>query len=85
MAVSLLPGRSVGPGAGHLSDGPENDDTAEVADSSMGFVVTLLTLSHSLLPLVGTLVGLPWLAAVSVLMLLGRVESTISGRIRSVR
>ncbi len=50
-----------------------------------GFVVALLTLLHFLLPLVAALVGLLWIAAVSVLMLLGNVGATTSGRVRNVR
>ena len=50
-----------------------------------GFVVALLTLLHVLLPLVAALVGLLWIAAVSVLMLLGNVDATTSGRVSSVR
>ena len=50
-----------------------------------GFVVALLTLLHVLLPLVAALVGLLWIAAVSVLMLLGNVGATTSGRVSSVR
>lgn len=41
-----------------------------------GFVVALLTLLHFLLPLLGALAGLAWVAAVSVLMLAGGVGST---------
>jgi hypothetical protein len=40
-----------------------------------GLVVALLTLLHFLLPLVGALAGLAWVAAVSVLMLIGVVGS----------
>jgi hypothetical protein len=49
-----------------------------------GFVVALLTLLHFLLPLVAALVGLLWIAVVSVLMLTGRVGST-DGTRRSPR
>ena len=65
--------------------GPENDGTAEIAGPGTGFVVTLLTLTHFLLPVVSTLAELSWVVAVSVLMLLGHVGPTISKRIRSVR
>lgn len=41
-----------------------------------GFVVALLTLLHFLLPLLGAVAGLVWVAAVSVLMLSGAVRST---------
>ncbi len=50
-----------------------------------GFVVALLTLLHVLLPLLAALVGLLWIAAVSVLMLTGGVGgSTGSPRRRTV-
>jgi hypothetical protein len=45
----------------------------------VGFVVALLTLLHFLLPLVGALAGLSWVALVSGLMLVG------SGRASSPR
>ena len=44
-----------------------------------GFVVALLTLLHFLVPLLAALVGLLWIAAVSVLMLTGGVGSTGGG------
>ena len=47
--------------------------------SLAGFVVALLTLLHVLVPLVAALVGLLWIAAVSVLMLTGGVGSTGGG------
>ncbi len=50
-----------------------------------GFIAALLTLLHFLFPLLAALVGLLWIAAVSVLMLLGNVGATTSGRIRNVR
>ena len=50
-----------------------------------GFVVALLTLLHFLFPLLAALVGLSWIAAVSVLMLLGSVGPTTSESIRNVR
>jgi hypothetical protein len=50
-----------------------------------GLVVALLTLLHFLLPLVGALAGLAWVAAVSVLMLTGGVESTGGPRRRTVQ
>ena len=50
-----------------------------------GFVVALLTLLHFLLPLVAALVGLLWIAVVSVLMLTGGVESTSGPRRRTVQ
>lgn len=49
-----------------------------------GFVVALLTLSHFLFPLLAALVGLLWIAAVSVLMLAGGVGSAGGPRTRSV-
>jgi hypothetical protein len=45
-----------------------------------GFLVALLTLLHFLLPLVGALAGLAWVAAVSVLMLTGGVGSSSGPR-----
>jgi hypothetical protein len=50
-----------------------------------GFVVALLTLLHFLLPLVAALVGLLWIAVVSVLMLTGGVEPTGGPRRRTVQ
>ena len=50
-----------------------------------GFVVALLTLLHFLVPLVAALVGLLWIAVVSVLMLTGGVGSADSPRRRTVR
>ena len=50
-----------------------------------GFVVALLTLLHFLLPLVGALAGLAWIAAVSVLMLAGGVGPSGDQRGRSAR
>jgi hypothetical protein len=47
-----------------------------------GLLVALLTLLHFILPLVGALVGLAWVAAVSVLMLTGSVDSTGGGPCR---
>jgi hypothetical protein len=44
-----------------------------------GFVVALLTLLHFLLPLLGALAGLVWVAVVSLLMLTGGVGSTGGG------
>ena len=44
-----------------------------------GFVVTLLTLLHVVLGLVAALVGLLWIAAVSVLMLTGGVGGATGG------
>ena len=41
-----------------------------------GFVVALLTLLHFLLPLLAAVVGLAWVAAVSVVMLIGGVQSS---------
>jgi hypothetical protein len=49
-----------------------------------GFVVALLTLLHFLVPLLAALVGLLWIAAVSVLMLTGDVGSTGGPRRRTV-
>ncbi len=49
-----------------------------------GFVVALLTLLHVVLPLLAALVGLLWIAAVSVLMLTGGVGSTGGPRRRTV-
>ena len=50
-----------------------------------GFVVALLTFLHVLLPLLAALVGLLWIAAVSVLMLTGGVGgATGSPRRRTV-
>ena len=51
----------------------------------VGFVVALLTLLHFLLPLLGALAGLAWVAAVSVLMLAGGVQSTYGPHIHRVR
>ncbi len=48
-----------------------------------GFVVALLTLLHFLLPLVAALLGLAWVAAVSVVMLTGGVGA--SGGPRTLR
>ena len=50
-----------------------------------GLVVALLTLLHFLLPLLAALVGLLWIAAVSVLMLTGGVGSTSGPRRRTVQ
>ena len=44
-----------------------------------GFVVALVTFLHVLLPLVAALVGLLWIAAVSVLMLSGGVGRSTGG------
>jgi hypothetical protein len=49
-----------------------------------GFVVALLTLLHFLVPLLAALVGLLWIAVVSVLMLTGSVGSTSDLRKRPV-
>lgn len=51
----------------------------------VGFVIALLTLLHFLLPLLGALAGLAWVAVVSVLMLAGSVEPTSGAHIRRVR
>jgi len=51
----------------------------------VGLVVALLTLLHFLVPLLAALVGLLWIAAVSVLMLTGGVGSTGGPRRRTVR
>lgn len=45
----------------------------------VGFVVALLTLLHFVLPLVAALVGLLWIAAVSVLMLIGGIGGARGG------
>jgi hypothetical protein len=50
-----------------------------------GFVVAVLTLLHFLFPLLAALVGLLWIAAVSVLMVLGKVGPITSERVRNVR
>jgi hypothetical protein len=50
-----------------------------------GFMVALLTLLHFLLPLLAALVGLLWIAVVSVLMLTSGVESTSGPRRRIVQ
>jgi hypothetical protein len=50
-----------------------------------GLVVALLTLLHFLVPLVAALVGLLWIAAVSVLMLTGGVGSIGGPRRRTVQ
>jgi hypothetical protein len=50
-----------------------------------GFVVALLTLLHFLLPLLGAVAGLVWVAAVSILMLSGAVRSTDVSYARAVR
>jgi hypothetical protein len=47
-----------------------------------GFVVALLTLLHFLLPLLAALVGLAWVAVVSVLMLTGGIRGSGSARTR---
>ncbi len=44
-----------------------------------GFVVALVTFLHVVLPLVAALVGLLWIAAVSVLMLSGGVGGSAGG------
>jgi hypothetical protein len=49
-----------------------------------GFVVALVTFLHVLLPLLAAVVGLLWIAAVSVLMLIGGVGSTGGPRRRTV-
>ena len=52
----------------------------------VGFVVALLTLLHFLLPLLGALAGLAWMAVVSLLILTGGVGSSGGGpRRQSVR
>lgn len=51
----------------------------------VGFVVALLTLLHFLLPLLGALAGLAWVAAVSVLMLAGGAEPTNNPHIHRLR
>ena len=51
----------------------------------VSFVVGLLTLLHFLVPLLGALAGLAWVAAVSVLMLAGGVESMEGPHIHRVR
>ena len=50
-----------------------------------GFVVALLTLLHFLVPLLAALVGLLWIAVVSVLMLTGGVGSIGGPRRRTVQ
>jgi hypothetical protein len=50
-----------------------------------GLVVALLTLLHFLVPLLAALVGLLWIAAVSVLMLTGGVRSAGGPRRRTVQ
>jgi hypothetical protein len=50
-----------------------------------GLVVALLPLLHFLVPLVAALVGLLWIAAVSVLMLTGGVGSIGGPRRRTVQ
>jgi hypothetical protein len=50
-----------------------------------GLVVALLTLLHFLLPLLAALVGLLWIAAISVLMLTGGLGSTSGRRRRTVQ
>jgi hypothetical protein len=47
-----------------------------------GFVVAILTFLHFLLPLLAALVGLAWVAAVSVVMLTGRVQRSRPRRAR---
>jgi len=47
-----------------------------------GFVVAILTFLHFLLPLLAALVGLAWVAAVSVVMLTGRVQRSRPRRTR---
>jgi hypothetical protein len=49
-----------------------------------GFVVALMTLLHFLLPLLGALMGLAWVVAVSGLMLAGVVRRTNAPRTRVV-
>jgi len=51
----------------------------------VGFVVGLLTLLHFLVPLLGALAGLAWVAAVSVLMLTDGVGASGGPRARAVR
>jgi hypothetical protein len=50
-----------------------------------GLVVALLTLLHFLLPLLGALAGLAWIAVVSALMLSGGVRRNGAARTRVVR
>jgi hypothetical protein len=50
-----------------------------------GFVVALLTLLHFLVPLLAALVGLLWIAVVSILMLTGGVRSAGGPRRRTVQ
>lgn len=50
-----------------------------------GLVVALLTLLHFLLPLLGALAGLAWIATVSAVMLTGGVRSNGATRTRVVR
>lgn len=50
-----------------------------------GFVVALLTLLHFLVPLLAAVVGLLWIAAVSVLMLTGGIGSSGGPRRQTVR
>ena len=50
-----------------------------------GLVVALLTLLHFLLPLLGALAGLAWIAVVSALMLAGGVRRNGATRTRVVR
>ena len=47
-----------------------------------GFLVALLTLLHFLLPLLAALVGLAWVAVVSVLMLAGGIRGSGAARTR---
>jgi hypothetical protein len=49
-----------------------------------GFVVALLTFLHFLLPLLGALAGLAWVAAISILMLTGDVRYSGAARIRTL-
>jgi hypothetical protein len=48
----------------------------------VGFVISLLTLLHFLLPLLAALSGLVWIAAVSTLMLTGDVGGSAPARSR---
>ena len=50
-----------------------------------GLMVALLTFLHFLMPLLGALAGLAWIAVVSALMLSGGVRRNSAARTRVVR
>jgi hypothetical protein len=84
VAVPLLPDQGVGYGTGHTSLVALGTGVLPRWLALAGFVVALLTLLHFLVPLLAALVGLLWIAVVSVLMLTGNVGSTSDLRKRPV-